>query len=62
MSLGYIVNRLLFENHDLQVRFRWGRNDLAIWDKYDIYFMKKMGDMLTLVCLVGRFIILLPSE
>lgn len=21
------------QNHDLQVRFRWGRNDLAIWDK-----------------------------
>lgn len=30
-----IVNRLLFENHDLQVRFRWGRNDVAIWDKYE---------------------------
>jgi alpha-ketoglutarate-dependent taurine dioxygenase len=22
------------ENHDLQVRFRWRENDVAIWDKY----------------------------
>ena len=21
------------QNHDLQVRFRWNKNDLAIWDK-----------------------------
>ena len=27
------VLSLITENHDLQVRFRWGVNDLAIWDK-----------------------------
>lgn len=25
--------QLVAENHDLQVRFRWSKNDLAIWDK-----------------------------
>ncbi|KAG0647374.1 alpha-ketoglutarate-dependent sulfonate dioxygenase [Hyphodiscus hymeniophilus] len=25
--------KLIAENHDLQVRFRWNKNDLAIWDK-----------------------------
>lgn len=29
-----IVFQLLAENHDLQVRFRWNKNDVAIWDKY----------------------------
>ena len=24
--------QLIAENHDLQVRFKWGRNDMAIWD------------------------------
>jgi hypothetical protein len=28
-----LVLQLITENHDLQVRFRWNRNDLAIWDK-----------------------------
>lgn len=28
------VLKLITENHDLQVRFRWNQNDLAIWDKY----------------------------
>lgn len=23
---------LLIRNHDLQVRFKWGKNDVAIWD------------------------------
>lgn len=27
------VNQLIAENHDLQARFKWGTNDLAIWDK-----------------------------
>ncbi|KAI3154229.1 hypothetical protein CBS147325_1321 [Penicillium roqueforti] len=35
--LKKLFNRLLFENHDLQVRFRWGRNDLAIWDNRSVY-------------------------
>ncbi|KAF8918711.1 hypothetical protein CPB85DRAFT_1430406 [Mucidula mucida] len=29
--LNYLA-RHVSENHDLQVRFRWGKNDLAIWD------------------------------
>lgn len=27
------VLRVVAENHDLQVRFKWNQNDLAIWDK-----------------------------
>jgi alpha-ketoglutarate-dependent taurine dioxygenase len=27
------VLQLIAENHDLQVRFRWTENDVAIWDK-----------------------------
>ena len=26
------VLRLIAENHDLQVRFKWNKNDVAIWD------------------------------
>ncbi|KPI34564.1 putative alpha-ketoglutarate-dependent sulfonate dioxygenase [Cyphellophora attinorum] len=29
--------RLIYENHDLQVRFRWGKNDLAIWDNRSVF-------------------------
>jgi alpha-ketoglutarate-dependent taurine dioxygenase len=29
--------QLIVENHDLQVRFRWGKNDLAIWDNRSVY-------------------------
>ncbi|KAK7043318.1 taurine catabolism dioxygenase [Favolaschia claudopus] len=29
--LAYLT-RHVSENHDLQVRFRWGKNDVAIWD------------------------------
>ena len=36
IRLHFTVNQLIAENHDLQVRFRWGKNDLAIWDKYAI--------------------------
>ncbi|CAI7616195.1 unnamed protein product [Penicillium glandicola] len=35
--LKKLFNQLLFENHDLQVRFRWGQNDLAIWDNRSVY-------------------------
>ncbi|KAJ6133555.1 hypothetical protein N7471_008770 [Penicillium samsonianum] len=35
--LKKLFNQLLIENHDLQVRFRWGRNDLAIWDNRSVY-------------------------
>ncbi|KAJ1555500.1 hypothetical protein HK405_001333 [Cladochytrium tenue] len=27
-----LLDRFTFENHDLQVRFRWEKNDVAIWD------------------------------
>ncbi|RMD44536.1 hypothetical protein DV735_g559, partial [Chaetothyriales sp. CBS 134920] len=33
---GYF-NKLIAENHDLQVRFRWGKNDLAIWDNRSVF-------------------------
>ncbi|EXJ89613.1 hypothetical protein A1O3_02680 [Capronia epimyces CBS 606.96] len=33
---SYLVLQLVAENHDLQVRFRWNKNDIAIWDNdYD---------------------------
>ena len=33
LTLFLTVRQLISENHDLQVRFKWGTNDLAIWDK-----------------------------
>ncbi|RVX72580.1 hypothetical protein B0A52_03976 [Exophiala mesophila] len=43
--------QLITENHDLQVRFRWGKNDLAIWDNRSVfhtatndYFGKRQGN------------------
>lgn len=30
-------NQIIFENHDLQVRFRWSQNDLAIWDNRSVF-------------------------
>ncbi|KAL2005094.1 hypothetical protein VTN00DRAFT_2944 [Thermoascus crustaceus] len=30
-------NQLIYENHDLQVRFKWNTNDLAIWDNRSVY-------------------------
>ncbi|GAD94720.1 hypothetical protein AN2198.2 [Paecilomyces variotii No. 5] len=30
-------NQLIFENHDLQVRFKWNPNDLAIWDNRSVF-------------------------
>ncbi|KKY21675.1 putative family taurine [Phaeomoniella chlamydospora] len=29
--------QLITENHDLQVRFRWNKNDLAIWDNRSVF-------------------------
>jgi alpha-ketoglutarate-dependent taurine dioxygenase len=29
--LDYLF-RHIAENHDFQVRYRWGKNDVAIWD------------------------------
>jgi alpha-ketoglutarate-dependent taurine dioxygenase len=30
-------NKLIAENHDLQVRFKWNKNDLAIWDNRSVF-------------------------
>ncbi|EXJ76894.1 hypothetical protein A1O3_10051 [Capronia epimyces CBS 606.96] len=30
-------NQLISDNHDLQVRFRWNKNDLAIWDNRSVF-------------------------
>lgn len=29
--------QVITENHDLQVRFRWGKDDLAIWDNRSVF-------------------------
>jgi len=29
--------KIIAENHDLQVRFRWNKNDLAIWDNRSVF-------------------------
>ncbi|OGM48528.1 taurine catabolism dioxygenase TauD [Aspergillus bombycis] len=29
--------KLISENHDLQVRFRWSKNDIAIWDNRSVF-------------------------
>ena len=29
--------QLIAENHDLQVRFKWNKNDLAIWDNRSVF-------------------------
>ncbi|WBW71537.1 TfdA family Taurine catabolism dioxygenase TauD, variant [Schizosaccharomyces osmophilus] len=37
---SYLLNRfvdLIAHNHDLQVRFKWKKNDLAIWDNRSVY-------------------------
>lgn len=55
--LGYLFN-LLTQNHDAQVRFKWNKNDLAIWDNrsnwhcatYD-YEAARAGDR---VCSLGE--------
>lgn len=55
--LAYLFN-LLTQNHDAQVRFRWKRNDCAIWDNrstmhcatYD-YVEDRAGDR---VCSLGE--------
>ncbi len=43
--------QLITDNHDLQVRFRWNENDLAIWDNRSVfhtatndYFGKRQGN------------------
>lgn len=59
-------NDLLAHNHDLQVRFRWTKDTVAIWDNrstfhtatYD-YEAKRSGDR---VCSVGEKPYLDPSS
>jgi alpha-ketoglutarate-dependent taurine dioxygenase len=38
------VNKLVAENHDLQVRFHWSKNDVAIWDNRS-FFHTATGDV-----------------
>ncbi|KAG4419595.1 hypothetical protein IFR04_007297 [Cadophora malorum] len=57
MLLHYLIN-LVTQNHDAQVRFKWNKNDLAIWDNrsnwhcatYD-YDAARAGDR---VCSLGE--------
>ncbi|KAK4458541.1 alpha-ketoglutarate-dependent sulfonate dioxygenase, partial [Cladorrhinum samala] len=35
--LKQYFTQLIAENHDLQVRFRWNKNDLAIWDNRSVF-------------------------
>ncbi|KAI3399485.1 hypothetical protein diail_6747 [Diaporthe ilicicola] len=57
MILGYLFN-LVTQNHDAQVRYKWRKNDLAIWDNrsmwhcatYD-YVEARAGDR---VCSLGE--------
>jgi hypothetical protein len=35
--LAYLT-RHVSENHDMQVRFRWSKNDVAIWDNRRVLF------------------------
>lgn len=34
--LGYLFN-MVTQNHDAQVRFKWRKNDLAIWDNRSMW-------------------------
>ncbi|ROW04919.1 hypothetical protein VPNG_07013 [Cytospora leucostoma] len=56
LILGYLFN-LVTQNHDAQVRFKWRKNDIAIWDNrstwhtatYD-YGEARVGDRLRSCC------------
>lgn len=58
MLLKYLFD-LIVHNHDAQVRFRWNKNDVAIWDNrsvwhtatYDIHKSERAGDR---VCSLGE--------
>ena len=32
-----LVLELIAKNHDLQVRFKWNKNDVAIWDNRSVF-------------------------
>jgi alpha-ketoglutarate-dependent taurine dioxygenase len=34
--LDYLF-RHISQNHDLQVRFKWNKNDIAIWDNRSVF-------------------------
>lgn len=36
LLLGYLFN-LVTQNHDAQVRFKWRKNDMAIWDNRSMF-------------------------
>ena len=65
MLLKYLLD-LIVHNHDAQVRFKWSKNDLAIWDNrsnwhcatYD-YVAARAGDR---VCSLGEAPYLDPSS
>ncbi|KAG9665817.1 putative TfdA family taurine dioxygenase, partial [Aureobasidium melanogenum] len=65
MLLQYLFN-LVTQNHDAQVRFKWNKNDLAIWDNrstwhtatYD-YEAARAGDR---VCSLGEKPFLDPAS
>ncbi|KAL1845144.1 hypothetical protein VTK73DRAFT_1035 [Phialemonium thermophilum] len=65
MLLHYLFN-LVTQNHDAQVRFKWNKNDLAIWDNrsmfhcatYD-YMEARTGDR---VCSLGEAPYLDPAS
>ena len=56
--LAYYLFNLVTQNHDAQVRFKWRKNDIAIWDNrstwhcatYD-YVQARAGDR---VCSIGE--------
>jgi alpha-ketoglutarate-dependent taurine dioxygenase len=57
MLLNYLFN-LVTQNHDVQVRFKWNKNDLAIWDNRSTwhcatfdYVQTRAGDR---VCSLGE--------
>lgn len=57
-SKPILITQLVTQNHDAQVRFKWNRNDLAVWDNrstwhcatYD-YDAARAGDR---VCSLGE--------
>lgn len=65
LILGYLFN-LVTQNHDAQVRFKWRKNDIAIWDNrstwhtatYD-YGEARVGDR---VCSLGEAPYLDPAS
>jgi alpha-ketoglutarate-dependent taurine dioxygenase len=56
LLLPYLIN-LVTQNHDAQVRFKWRKNDLAIWDNRSIwhcatydYEAARAGDHVCYLC------------